>query len=426
MAGLVRMVAERNVARRAGLRAGSDFACLMGVSELPSAGPAPKRADPDAVVDVIIVGAGLTGASTAVVLGRAGWRVVLVDPHPSCPAWFKAEKIEPDQADLLRELGLLDAVAGRACRIHRVTEAVNGRVLRVVPVEQYGIAYRDFVNAVRESLPPAVETRTDRVVAIDLTPFTQRVQLGDGEELRARLVVLATGTGGGRLLERVGVAKGAINGGHSLSIGFDLEPVDGRPFPFEALTYFPSSPAAHVAYLSVFPMTDRTRANFFVYRDPKDPWVRAFITDPVGQLGLTLPGLTRVTGDFRVTSKVEVTPTHLYRVTEPRKPGVAIVGDACQSVDPVTGTGVSKLLTDVVELTALVPRWLATPGMGAEKVGELYDSPRKARADDHSLRAGLFHRRKGQWPALRWRASYVRWLATTRVVSMITALLSLG
>ncbi|HKG95532.1 MAG TPA: FAD-dependent monooxygenase [Gemmatimonadaceae bacterium] len=372
--------------------------------------------------DVVIIGAGLAGASAAAVLGRAGCRVVLVDPHASCPTWFKAEKIEPDQADLLRELGLMDAVMSRAHRIGRVLEAAHGRVLRAIEIEQYGVSYSDLVNAVREAVPASVERRADRVTRIETGPDAQRVTLAGGE-VCARLVVLATGTGG-RLHEMVGISKEAVGAGHSLSCGFDLALAAERPFAFDALTYFPGSSASRAAYLTVFAMADRMRANFFLYRDAKDPWVRAFIADPEGELRRSLPGLERVAGPLRVTGRVEVCPTYLYRAAGHRRAGVALIGDAFQSVDPVTGTGVSKALTDVAELAALVPRWLETPGMGADKIAQLYDAPRKARSDARSLSAGVYLRRVGEMAPLRWQAHHWRWVARTGLSGLRQALRS--
>ena len=52
--------------------------------------------------DVVIIGGGIAGATAAAVLARQGIRVVLVDRWETYPECFKAEKIESDQAILLR------------------------------------------------------------------------------------------------------------------------------------------------------------------------------------------------------------------------------------------------------------------------------------------------------------------------------------
>jgi 2-polyprenyl-6-methoxyphenol hydroxylase-like FAD-dependent oxidoreductase len=140
-------------------------------------GPSPE-------FDVVIVGAGLAGASAAVVLGRQGRRVALVDPRPMYPPAFKAEKIEPDQADLFRRLGLMDGILPCVAPINSVVVAHRGRVLRVVAVEQYGMAYQDMVNAVRRQLPASVELHVARASGIENGPEVQSVSLDNGRDRR--------------------------------------------------------------------------------------------------------------------------------------------------------------------------------------------------------------------------------------------------
>ena len=53
---------------------------------------------------------------------------------------------------------------------------------------------------------------------------------------------------------------------------------------------------------------------------------------------------------------------------------------------PAGGTGITKVFTDVERLAALVPGWLATEGLGREKVARFYDDPAK-RACDEAARA---------------------------------------
>ena len=61
--------------------------------------------------DVVIVGAGMAGVVSARLLARQGLSVVLVDPLPRCAPCFKAEKVEPDQRELLEETSRARQVA---------------------------------------------------------------------------------------------------------------------------------------------------------------------------------------------------------------------------------------------------------------------------------------------------------------------------
>jgi hypothetical protein len=60
----------------------------------------------------------------------------------------------------------------------------------------------------------------------------------------------------------------------------------------------------------------------------------------------------------------------------------------------VSGTGAVKALVDAERLCgAYVPRWLATPGMGMNKIAEYYSDPVKQRSDASSLRTSFFAKR---------------------------------
>jgi 2-polyprenyl-6-methoxyphenol hydroxylase-like FAD-dependent oxidoreductase len=47
--------------------------------------------------DVAIVGGGLAGSTAAAMLGRAGLRAVLIDPHQQYPKDFRCEKLDASQ-----------------------------------------------------------------------------------------------------------------------------------------------------------------------------------------------------------------------------------------------------------------------------------------------------------------------------------------
>ena len=352
--------------------------------------------------DVVIVGAGLAGATAAAVLGRKGLRVALVDSRKTYPACFKAEKIEPDQAELFRKFDLLEKLLPFTGRIHDVVRARGGRMLPALSLEQYGIFYQDMVNGVRAQLPSSVTWKPDRVMDISPGPEVSRVTLMGGETLATRVVALACGTGG-HLHTGLGLRKRMISEGHSLSLGFNIARADGNPFPFEAFTHYPEGFDTRVAFLTLFPIRNVMRANFFVYRKPGEVWVRRFAKEPEAMLAQSLPKLAQFTGPLRITSRLEMGPADLYRVEDHIRPGLVLLGDAYQSVCPTTGTGVSKVLTDVDVFCECVPEWLATSGMGVEKIARYYAHPRKEACDAQSLRGAEYCRRLSTEASLRWR-----------------------
>ncbi|TKB81915.1 MAG: FAD-dependent monooxygenase, partial [Nitrospira sp.] len=167
---------------------------------------------------------------------------------------------------------------------------------------------------------------------------------------------------------------------------------DGKPFPFDSLTYYPDGVQTRGAFLTLFPIREVMRANYFVYRVPGEEWVRRFGKNADEQLMRDLPKLGHFAGPFHVSSRIEMCPIDLYRAEGHVQPGLVLLGDAYQGPCPTTGMGVSKVLTDVDVLGDCVPRWLSTSGMGVEKIEDFYRDPRKTTCDDSALRNALYQR----------------------------------
>ena len=163
-------------------------------------------------------------------------------------------------------------------------------------------------------------------------------------------------------------------------------PGDARGFPFPALTYFAESPADRMAYITLFPVGAMMRANLFGYRDLHDPWLKQLRNAPRETLYAMWPGLRPLMGDFTVPEFVKIRPVDLYVTEGYRQPGVVLVGDAFATSCPAAGTGARKVLVDVERLCNVhIPRWLKTPGMGAEKIAAFYDDPVKQACDAYCL-----------------------------------------
>ena len=140
-------------------------------------------------------------------------------------------------------------------------------MLRSVAIEQYGILYPHLVNAVRKQIPASVEQRTASVTDVELAGDVRTVHLDAGDALRARLVVVACGTGS-RLYEALGVRDRVLRAAHSLSSGFDIARTDGRPFAFDALTCYPDTTRDRIDYVSLFAIPGRMRVNLFATSKP--------------------------------------------------------------------------------------------------------------------------------------------------------------
>jgi 2-polyprenyl-6-methoxyphenol hydroxylase-like FAD-dependent oxidoreductase len=357
--------------------------------------------------DIAIVGGGLAGATAAAMLGRAGISCILIDPHKVYPPDFRCEKLDGEQIELLRKTGLTDAILPAATPDDDIWLARFGRLVDKRPHDQYDILYDTLVNTMRAAIPPDCEIVLGKVALIATSAKRQTIMLSNSEQISARLVVLATGLNT-NLRSSLGIERHYLSTCHSISIGFDIVPV-GRPnFPFRALTYFPERISNKMAYLTLFPIGRTMRANYFVYRALRDPWFKALRATPAATILADLKRLKKITGDFEVAGPVDIRPVDLYAVKGYRQSGVVLVGDAFSTSCPAAGTGVTKVFTDVERLcNVYIPRWLASPGMGEEKIAAFYGDAVKQACDSVSLARAFFLRSMSTKSGPVWRMA--RW-----------------
>jgi 2-polyprenyl-6-methoxyphenol hydroxylase-like FAD-dependent oxidoreductase len=357
--------------------------------------------------DVVIIGAGVAGAAAAAALGRKGLRVTLVDPHPVCPPAFKVEKIEEEQARLLREFGLLERLLPRAGRIAELESVYAGSVFERKPVEQYGLPYAEMVNAFRESLPAGVSFKRGVVRSVEPGADVGRVRLEDGDALAARLIVLSCGADRA-LLESLGLRRRALPEPGCFVFGFELAALDGKPFAFDSMTCQPSGIDDRISYMTLFRFRDSMRANLFVFRPPGDPWIRGFMREPDRALARAFPGLDRAVGGWKTAGRIECGSVALHVMDGAPKSGVAVIGDALRSVCPATGMGLLNALVDVRALAELLPSWLETPGLGPDKLNPFYEHPRRLASNERADEMARYLRRAACDRSLRWRAHRLR------------------
>ncbi len=353
---------------------------------------------------VAIVGAGAAGASLASVLARQGLRIALIDPRDPQKRDFRAEKLTAAQWAQVGEIGLQEVFRPALTLEPRVWVARRGRLIEKCFSGNHNFRYPALMDALRsETLArPNIEFIPQRVAEIVAGEDGQQVRLGDGRMVVARLVVIATGVGG-FLPKELGYERRIVFAGHSVSVGFDMAPLGRKRFDFPALTYHGERPADRLAYLSLFPIREAMRANLFVYRGVDDPWLALMKSSPEAALRDIMPGLARLVGGFVVQDAVSLRPVDLYRMEKVRRPGVVLIGDAFGTACPASGSGLDKVFSDVAQLAAHLPEWLATPGMGTKKIASFYDDPRKIAADADSLSRSRNLREMTTQAALPWR-----------------------
>ncbi|QOZ70084.1 FAD-dependent oxidoreductase [Bradyrhizobium arachidis] len=364
--------------------------------------------------DIAIIGGGLSGSTTAAMLGRAGISTALIDPHESYPADFRVEKLSGHvQVERFLKTGIGESVLRRATFAGENWIARFGRLLDKAPSRQFNILYDSLVGAVRDEIPASVERICAKAVAVETSPERQRVSLSNDETISARLVVLANGLNVG-LRHQLGIARKVVSACHSISIGFDVVPAGRNSFDFPALTYFSERPSDRIPYITLFPIGPRMRANLFVYRSFDDPWLGELRRRPAGTLNAALPRLKHITGPFDIPGEIKIRPVDLYVNDASGQPGLVLVGDAFATSCPAAGTGCDKVFTDVERLcNVYIPQWLASDGMDAAKVAAFYADPVKRACDEWSAAKAFDFRLVSTatgpyWTAQRW-ARFMAW-----------------
>ncbi len=355
-------------------------------------------------VEIAIVGGGMAGSLLAALLARAGHRVVLCDLHETYPPDFRAEKLSPPQIASLEALGFGEALHRAATPVGELAIARFGRIVQRRPSRELAIDYPDLVACARTQVPPGA-MRLGRVTAIDPAEPGASVRFSDGRTIAARLVVVATGLARG-LVEGCGFRRRLLDPEHCLAIGFDVAPAD-RGAARTALTYHGQHRDDRSAYLTLFPLGDRLRANLFVYRRHGEDWAAAFRARPAETLRAMMPGLAPILGEFEVSGRVVTRPIALHVTEDPVRDGVVLIGDAFATTCPTGGVGLDKVLTDVERLVALVPGWLAANDTSAAATARFYADPAKRACDAEARRRDAYARGMALDPGLTWTAR--RW-----------------
>src|SRR6195952_2357573 len=257
--------------------------------------------------DIAIIGGGLAGSTAAAMLGRVGIPAILIDPHTVYPPDLRCEKLSGNQVRILRRTGLAEETLRATTHDGQVWIARFGYLVDKKPSDQHGILYDALVNTIRNQIPVDVAIIHAKATAVSTSAERQKVLLSNGEEISARLVILANGLNIG-LRNTLGIERSITSECHSITAAFDLAPVGRTAFDFPALTYYPERAADRMAYLTLFPIGDSMRANLMVYRSMDDPWLRELRRNPEAALFSLMPGLRAIIGEIDVVGPVKIRP----------------------------------------------------------------------------------------------------------------------
>ncbi len=342
----------------------------------------------------------MAGSLLALVLGRAGFGVKLIDLKREPAPAFRNEKLGLDQIERLRRLGVLscfqEACWGVAPADGETPPPGKSHL------KDCGARYDRWIGRLRAAWPREVEFIEGKVTDVSTSNDIQAAVLSTGERIEGRLLVVATGRGE-RLRQGLNMCRRVLSERHSICIGFSLAlPASDD---MRAANIVTAKFGSRHAYVTYFPMLEEIRVNMFSYRELGDPWVAAVRRAPLDCLAQDFPEAAAALAGLAIIRPPEIRSTDLYASEGHIQPGVVLLGDAFHAPCPASGTGMTRILNDVERLAGThLPQWLATPGMDADKIAAFYADPVKLAVDKASLNASMRGRRSAIDRSLYWRA----------------------
>lgn len=362
---------------------------------------------PELKTDVAIIGGGIAGSITAVLLQNIGVDFVLIDPHEEMPKNFQCEKFNRDQMAFLEGLGISKNIYEACTPIEDIWIARQGKLVNKMNYPHYGFSYETPINAVRDYLDRSAHFVLGKVKSLQQHAQHTTLTLTDKRTIDARLVVVANGLNP-KLRTQLGISQKMLSETHEMAIGFDIEPTNGNAFGFESFTFWPEKASEKLAYFTAFKSGDSFRVNTFGYWEKDHVFMKAIQTNPDQALAQLMPSLNGIIGDFRVSNRVHVRPVDLYQNEPSECGGIVFIGDAYSTSCPAAGTGTSKAMVDAQRLAKVyIPKWLAGKAIKATDISEFYADEAKLKSDADSFHEAFFLRsltleKNIIWGARRW------------------------
>jgi len=324
------------------------------------------------VLDVAVIGAGPVGATLAALAGAAGLDVAVYEARPGPSGEERILALSEASRRILEEARAWPEPAAAITSIHISQKGGPGRTLleareQSLPALGYTVSYAALENALaarlRGSSVPIVYGAACRDIHVEADRAT--VRMASGDEVQARLLVLADG--GANAGKIPGIAFSEKDYGQHAVIG--LVATD-RPHAGRAYERF--TPQGPVALLPV-----EGRYALVWTAAPQEAQRLLALDESQFLAGLQAHFGDRA-GRFTRVERRAAFPLKLRTVNVPVALRTAIVGNAAQALHPIAGQGLNLGLRDAHSLAARIG---ATP---RERLGDgaMLDDYRESRRRD--------------------------------------------
>ncbi len=331
------------------------------------------------LLDVVVVGGGMTGAATALALARTGLDVTLVEAHQPKP-WRADDEVDlrvvalaPSSASLLSDLDIWPQVLAARAQAYRhmhVWDAENGTVLDMDAADRghdalgWIVENRLLQSMLWQALDAAgVHVRCPaRVEALEMGEDHARITLDDDTTLDARVLVAADGAAS-PLRKLAGIETRGRDYAQRAVVAHVTTEDSHENTAWQR--FLPGGP------LALLPLADGRSSVVWSLPEAKAHEVLA-LDDAAFCEALGVASdfrLGRMTG----TTSRAAFPLHLKLARHYRHGRMILLGDAAHVVHPLAGQGVNLGLRDVVALrNVLAEARAAGRDIGAEHVLQRY------------------------------------------------------
>ena len=344
-------------------------------------------------VDVIVVGAGPIGLTTACALGHHGVHFRLFEERAEPKPWSRANNVWARPQELLESIGVRAALAEKSYLIKKQTILLDGRPLDQVPLDQVESPFPQVLYSGQDVIEQTLSDQVARLGGVvergkrvvDIQPDEDGVSVtvepsprDDGtpgtppERLRCRYLVGADGDKGG-LRKAVGLDFEMVRYAGRANRSIDAKLKWRRSTDCDQFWFF----VYHNGFAGVLPVWGGYHRIFFLEDDADMP-----DRDPT--LEEMQEHAREVTGDETLTLSDPIWFSH-NRFQQGVAPHYAagrvfLAGDAGHHTLPIGGQGMNAGMTDGIGLAWRLAMTLA--GRGGEAVLGSYDGERRGLHSD--------------------------------------------